>query len=165
MTGWLLSLVCLYPSFYMIAHDLKLVSPLHALTRLDDAAPSSSSSKRNARRACGVRLKTALLSWRIIIAAILFELAVISPQLMAVHGIIIPGTGVVTHSWRALIAMLLTMLLYPVALAMIINVYASRWRLAIPLILAAAIAIPIIVDVASLTLPWFVLLFSSRSAL
>lgn len=112
MTGWLLSLVCLYPAFYLVSYDLRVISPLHALTRLDDNNINNpSSSKRSGRRtcACGIRYTNILISWRIIMAALLFELSVISPQLMAVHAIIIPGHGIVTHGWAALIALLLTM--------------------------------------------------------
>jgi hypothetical protein len=43
MTGWLLSLVCLFPAFILVSIDLKRVSPLHTITRLD--APSSTRRK------------------------------------------------------------------------------------------------------------------------
>jgi hypothetical protein len=73
---------------------------------------------------------------------------------MAVHGIIIPGNGSVTHGWAPLPVLLATGLLYPISLTMLINIYASRWRLLIPVLVGAAVAVPIIVDTSSLTLHW-----------
>jgi hypothetical protein len=73
---------------------------------------------------------------------------------MAVNGIIIPGSGSVVHDWVALPVLLAISLLYPLSLAMLINIFASRWRLLIPILLGAAVAIPIIVDISRLTLNW-----------
>jgi hypothetical protein len=162
MTGWLISLLGLYPAFMLIAHDLRLITPTHAISRLENdhviQSPSGggkSSSKRSGRHTCARHLKKALLTWRMIAASICIELAIVAPVLLTVHGIIIPGSGEVSHGWPALVAVLVTgVFLLPLSIAMLVNIYASRWRLVIPVLIGAAIAVPIIVDISFLTLPW-----------